>query len=90
MTKETTRTTLDRNPDVNLDKEPIPEGPCSAEVVAAVRHACHHLLREAERCRQKAVKYEHDGRPRTATPWHNKAAAFSMTVKALEVLLPNE
>ena len=26
MTKETTRTTLDRNPDVNLDKERIPEG----------------------------------------------------------------
>lgn len=26
MTKETTRTTLDRNPDINLDKEHIPEG----------------------------------------------------------------
>lgn len=26
MTKETTRTTLDRNPDVNLDKEAIPAG----------------------------------------------------------------
>ena len=26
MLKETTRTTLDRNPDVNLDKEAIPAG----------------------------------------------------------------
>jgi hypothetical protein len=62
---------------------------CVTEIVAALRHTIQHLLPEADRCRQKAAQYEHDGRPMMATPWHNKATAFSIAVKAMEIMLRN-